>query len=598
MSSESVYFTRIYVTEIEDYEFKDQVFLSQEQNEIYKKIYGLMGSFVEGFDSCRKNRDYFEERDIQYMLNKMRNILEYVSKENLFNSKDFFDKKNFIKVYLKELEKQNLQEKITYRKYNNADEKLLSYIDKKNFLLVLERVYIYIRDYIKEIDEKIKYYSSQYSRERYEKKNEKKRERSRDKSPKERMNNNLNDSDLGIEKSEEDEEEEEENEENGEEKKDDDDSDNEYNEEDINIDNQREDYEKEGKKFRFNAKAVFLTYPKCTVGIHECMDFIKEKTGKVKQMVVSRELHKDGDPHLHVYAEFTDKVNTANSRYFDINGFHPYITKPKSKYFVIRYVCKKKDYEEFGINVQEFLDKEKEKYVKGGKKKGKLKKCLEDVLKDKIPLEKAVLKEPMLIMNYEKLKKNIQEWKADMKKLEREKKVYFEYIQDLKRRHYWIWGQPDAGKTTFKNQLVKLYEGNAYQIPPNNDWVGYSGEKILFYDEFEGRIDIDTMNTICDGNSGRINTKGGSKYLTTGNPLVFLFSNHKPEDCYDKIFEYDNIKYRSLMRRFNVFELRSTTIEDNKIKEMIIEPDENSIDQRVIDWLGLLIQQFYGKAAF
>lgn len=51
-----------------------------------------------------------------------------------------------------------------------------------------------------------------------------------------------------------------------------------------------------------------------------------------------------------------------------------------------------------------------------------------------------------------------------------------------KKRHYWISGPPNCGKTTWKNNhLVRPFE-----IPKNNDWVGYNGEDELWIDEFKG----------------------------------------------------------------------------------------------------------------
>ncbi len=63
------------------------------------------------------------------------------------------------------------------------------------------------------------------------------------------------------------------------------------------------------------------------------------------------------------------------------------------------------------------------------------------------------------------------------------KKVKVEERQDLeKRRHYWIYGDPNSGKTTWKNTFLK----DDFEIPKNNDWTGYKGETELWIDEFKG----------------------------------------------------------------------------------------------------------------
>lgn len=67
------------------------------------------------------------------------------------------------------------------------------------------------------------------------------------------------------------------------------------------------------------------------------------------------------------------------------------------------------------------------------------------------------------------------------------KKVKLEERLDLeKKRHYWISGPPNCGKTTWKNNhLVRPFE-----IPKNNDWQGYNGEDELWIDEFKGQLTI------------------------------------------------------------------------------------------------------------
>ena len=52
----------------------------------------------------------------------------------------------------------------------------------------------------------------------------------------------------------------------------------------------------------------------------------------------------------------------------------------------------------------------------------------------------------------------------------------------VKKRHYWIQGEPNTGKTTWKDK--NLLSG--FEIPKNNDWTGYNGEKDLWIDEFKG----------------------------------------------------------------------------------------------------------------
>ena len=45
--------------------------------------------------------------------------------------------------------------------------------------------------------------------------------------------------------------------------------------------------------------------------------------------------------------------------------------------------------------------------------------------------------------------------------------------EDLeKRRHYWIYGPANSGKTTWRKKNIKE---DCYEIPLNNDWANYEG---------------------------------------------------------------------------------------------------------------------------
>ena len=55
------------------------------------------------------------------------------------------------------------------------------------------------------------------------------------------------------------------------------DSDNEYEPQNNDIEKITEKYVSKEGKFRFCASSVFLTYPQCTLTIHQVMDFLLTK---------------------------------------------------------------------------------------------------------------------------------------------------------------------------------------------------------------------------------------------------------------------------------------------------------------------------------
>jgi len=101
------------------------------------------------------------------------------------------------------------------------------------------------------------------------------------------------------------------------------------------------------KEFRIRSKELFLTYPQS--GGLELQDLINKldnvlNTYTLKDYILSKELHEDGNPHIHVYLKTIKRVDIINPRYFDIelNGvtFHPNVQPAKKAGNVIKYILK------------------------------------------------------------------------------------------------------------------------------------------------------------------------------------------------------------------------------------------------------------------
>jgi len=91
--------------------------------------------------------------------------------------------------------------------------------------------------------------------------------------------------------------------------------------------------------FRANSKAFFLTFPQCfeepaTIGAH------LESLHPTEYCVVARELHQDGNPHLHALVIYTEKKNIRNATFFDFNNYHPNIISPRDRKATVTYIKK------------------------------------------------------------------------------------------------------------------------------------------------------------------------------------------------------------------------------------------------------------------
>nr|QFG39751.1 replication-associated protein [Pepper blistering leaf virus]QFG39763.1 replication-associated protein [Pepper blistering leaf virus] len=111
------------------------------------------------------------------------------------------------------------------------------------------------------------------------------------------------------------------------------------------------------KRFRVQSKNFFLTYPRCSLSKEEALSqlqVLNTPTNK-KFIRVCRELHEDGEPHLHVLIQFEGKYVCTNNRFFDLVSpnrsahFHPNIQGAKSSSDVKTYMEKDGDFIDFGV---------------------------------------------------------------------------------------------------------------------------------------------------------------------------------------------------------------------------------------------------------
>nr|ATI96922.1 replication-associated protein [Tomato yellow leaf curl virus] len=109
--------------------------------------------------------------------------------------------------------------------------------------------------------------------------------------------------------------------------------------------------------FKIYAKNYFLTYPNCSLSKEEALSQLKnlETPTNKKYIKVCRELHENGEPHLHVLIQFEGKYQCKNQRFFDLVSpnrsahFHPNIQAAKSSTDVKTYVEKDGDFIDFGV---------------------------------------------------------------------------------------------------------------------------------------------------------------------------------------------------------------------------------------------------------
>ncbi|AAM12371.1 replication associated protein Rep [Sida mottle virus] len=87
------------------------------------------------------------------------------------------------------------------------------------------------------------------------------------------------------------------------------------------------------RRFRVQAKNIFLTYPQCPLTKEEALSQLQaiQLPSNKKFIKICRELHEDGQPHLHILLQLEGKIQVTNNRLFDLVSptrsahFHPNI---------------------------------------------------------------------------------------------------------------------------------------------------------------------------------------------------------------------------------------------------------------------------------
>lgn len=99
--------------------------------------------------------------------------------------------------------------------------------------------------------------------------------------------------------------------------------------------------------FKFDAQTAFLTYAQCDVACNELIAALRA-VGDIDWARVCRERHQDGEPHLHAVVRFTKRVQSRNSRVFDVSGHHPNIQPIRSIAKALAYVAKDGEFVDVG----------------------------------------------------------------------------------------------------------------------------------------------------------------------------------------------------------------------------------------------------------
>lgn len=288
--------------------------------------------------------------------------------------------------------------------------------------------------------------------------------------------------------------------------------------------------------YRKDAKGWFLTYPRFDIGLDDAWaEMVKLEPvpgAKVDKLLVARELHEDGMPHLHVYVTFKDRIRTNNMRAFDVLGKHPNVQTAKSPKHVIKYCLKDGNYKaNFEVKIKASV---KKMLIEAKKNATTKEEFLDMVIEEHAEfcfkhwnnftgVVKHVFKgcrpyDPRRNLDdFAYIPEPVVSWMQDLAKHNRGER-------DM--RALWIWGPSRLGKTELACSIGKhCYMQGVWNIKNISDTASYA-----VFDDFAWSSLAYLMRQLCGAQK---NVTFTGKYaapttFTWGLPAIFL-SNRLPE---------------------------------------------------------------------
>lgn len=228
--------------------------------------------------------------------------------------------------------------------------------------------------------------------------------------------------------------------------------------------------------------------------------------------VVARERHEDGSWHLHCYAHA--KMNGERKRFrvphkvLDQMGKHGNYQAALSDIAVAKYCMKEGDFIFWG----------RDPTVRAELRGKKRNLVLAEVLSGKTTIEQAVENQPELLLKYNILTQNLNQFKAAKRASERKGRPEFHYIV----------GPSGVGKTTLAMSLFPAEETYKVPLPSQHSkawWFnGYHGQKCLVFDNVSKETvpPYDLLCQMVDNSMCLLPVKGG---LVTCSPCVVLVTS-------------------------------------------------------------------------
>lgn len=211
-----------------------------------------------------------------------------------------------------------------------------------------------------------------------------------------------------------------------------------------------------------SAQGWFLTYPKCDLSKEEAIKILQAQDGPlITEYVIARELHQDGEPHLHAFVRYASKVTWGANRW-DLMTQGPPGKIYHGNYQVAR----------SWANVQKYCQK-------GGDFIANF--CTQAALAKRAARNKQLLEGNIKDMVDSGIIGLIQ-----VKAVQQARNLYAQLVPALDRPStcgIWVFGAPGVGKSHW----VRSQEPSLFLKSQSKWWDGYNGQTAVLIDDLDSQ---------------------------------------------------------------------------------------------------------------
>lgn len=309
--------------------------------------------------------------------------------------------------------------------------------------------------------------------------------------------------------------------------------------------------ETERKKYRLQAKQLFLTFPQCLTEKEVVLTRIRRyfKEDLIFAVVAQEEHKNNAGKHLHAVIKLKTKFTSRDPHCLDIlAGKHGDYASCRNISKAIIYITKEATYCSFGLNVDRFIQQVQQKKASGFAVaadkvvRGCGLKELNEIMPGFVLQHKRKLQDYISWIRLEQLKKPKLQWERisfmELRGEDREIALWLNKNIKQKRRfkqkQLYIYGLKNTGKSTLLLNLRKRLR--CYEIPLNEDFYDFyaDDEDLAYIDEFKGQKTIQWMNMWLQGLWMTLRQKG-AQVIRSRNVPTIICSNYSPREVYHNV---------------------------------------------------------------